>query len=475
MSISSEEEKIDVDSRIHAAETFYSMGLLTEALEAYQEILEEIQDLPADKRKLVEDKVESIGKEVKHMDENDKDVSDLSDKELNLIRQTLVTKGKGDVAQIISSGFALRELGLFNEALAEYEKLLATDHPKIKTALEMMECLLKTNPPEHAVLYLQEILAKNGVEAKEKASLNKKLGPELEKRGHLNLQQLFAKHAAEAEKKEGGQILQKRTGAPGAAAAPSDKKDLSDEKKSHLIAKKRGQKPETKETEAAPAKSPLPPPSSGSKYDYLIGEKLVDLEQLQKALAMSKKMKKSVEQVLIEQFAIDKEEIGKSLTAYSGCPFKSYDKDIPIPYELIGNLKKAFLLNDLWIPLKLEPGWRRDSGRRPQGPEQDGPYHRAGQGQEDRVFGGYQGGHRRVHQTLLRPEKARGQSPVHGGRRGLGRPHSGHHVRGGGGPGAFGRRDRGRILQQGGSIRGPGAGRRLPGQRFRYSHRNRPS
>ena len=354
MSISSEEEKIDVDSRIHAAETFYSMGLLTEALEAYQEILDEIPDLTADKRKLVEDKVESIGKEAKQMDEHDKDVSDLSDKELNLIRQTLVTKGKGDVAQIISSGFALRELGLFNEALAEYEKLLATDHPKIKTALEMMECLLKTNPPEHAVLYLQEILAKNGVEAKEKASLNKKLAPELEKRGHLNLQQLFAKHAAEAEKKEGGQILQKRTGAPG---APSNKKDLADEKKSHLIAKKRGPKPETQESAAGLAKEDtLPSPSSGSKYDYLIGEKLVDLEQLQKALAMSKKMKKSVEQVLIEQFAIDKEEIGKSLTAYSGCPFKSYDKDIPIPYELIGNLKKAFLLNDLWIPLS----WSQD-------------------------------------------------------------------------------------------------------------------
>ena len=39
-----------------------------------------------------------------------------------------------------------------------------------------------------------------------------------------------------------------------------------------------------------------------SRYDYLLRNKIVDTDQLQKALALSKKMRKSVESVLMEQF-----------------------------------------------------------------------------------------------------------------------------------------------------------------------------
>jgi hypothetical protein len=39
MDMSSEKDKINIDAKMHAAETFYSMGLLTEAIDAYNEIL----------------------------------------------------------------------------------------------------------------------------------------------------------------------------------------------------------------------------------------------------------------------------------------------------------------------------------------------------------------------------------------------------------------------------------------------------
>ena len=84
--------------------------------------------------------------------------------------------------------------------------------------------------------------------------------------------------------------------------------------------------------------------SSGSRYDYLLNMKLVTSEQLQKALALSKKARKSVEFVLIDQFKVKKEDVGKSLSLFYDCPFVSFDPKKDAPVELIANLKKAFLL-----------------------------------------------------------------------------------------------------------------------------------
>ncbi len=369
MSINLEKEKRDIDSKIYAAETFYSMGLLGEAMDAYQDILDTVPDLSDEVKKKVREKIESIKKEEKTWEE--KEVSDLSVKELKLIKKTLAGKGKGDISQVLNSGYALRELGLYKEALLEYEKLFSFEYPKIKTVIEMLECLFKVHPPAESVRKIQEIMDANGVRENEKNQINNMLALEMEKRGQKDLMQDLLKYRAG---KQDGILLQERTEPrkedAGAAGQGADSNKIN-----FLLASKREGKKEKKEpsqasSEAAPPSQPpgshepfeaspeAAPPSqtSGSRWDQLIEKKLVDIDQLQKALALSKKMKKSVELVLIEQFKIDKEELGKSLSAYSGCKFKEFDKDLPVPFELISNLKKAFLLNELWIPLS----WSRD-------------------------------------------------------------------------------------------------------------------
>jgi type II secretory ATPase GspE/PulE/Tfp pilus assembly ATPase PilB-like protein len=96
--------------------------------------------------------------------------------------------------------------------------------------------------------------------------------------------------------------------------------------------------------------------SSSSKYDYLLSSKLVTTNQLQEALAISKKINKSVGFVLIDRFKVKKEEVGKSLSLYYGCKFRSFDPEIQVPFELINKLKKSFLLYYIWVPL----GWDRN-------------------------------------------------------------------------------------------------------------------
>ena len=96
--------------------------------------------------------------------------------------------------------------------------------------------------------------------------------------------------------------------------------------------------------------------STKSKYDYLLRRNQVTTDQLQKAFALSKKMNKSVEFVLNSQYGISKADIGKSFSIYYGCPFREYDHSIAVPQELLGNLKQAFLINEGWVPL----AWDKD-------------------------------------------------------------------------------------------------------------------
>ncbi|MCK4829911.1 Flp pilus assembly complex ATPase component TadA, partial [bacterium] len=91
-------------------------------------------------------------------------------------------------------------------------------------------------------------------------------------------------------------------------------------------------------------------------YDYLLNQQMVSTKQLQKALVLSKKMKKSVEFILVEHFKINKDELGKSLSFFYGCPFKDYDFRMQTPVELINTLKRSFLLQDIWVPLS----WGKD-------------------------------------------------------------------------------------------------------------------
>ncbi len=43
--------------------------------------------------------------------------------------------------------------------------------------------------------------------------------------------------------------------------------------------------------------------------------------------------------------------MGKSLSLFYNCPFKSFNPELPVPAELISKLKRSFLLHYIWVPL----------------------------------------------------------------------------------------------------------------------------
>ncbi|SPD72032.1 Type II/IV secretion system protein [uncultured Desulfobacterium sp.] len=301
-----ENPMIDIDAKIKEADVYHSMGLIGEAIAIYEQILSSAPDIESDKQGEIKSRLEELEKKYVHIEtERSKQ---LSSEDLSYIKETLAIDE--DVTAVLDSAFAFKELGLFSEAASEYEKLLGLDYPVPEIVPDLVQCLIQTHTLQGVMEEVGRIIDQKELGDKEKAEARLLAGSELEKVGHNEEALKLYQSAKELDPMN------------------EEVKDKINFLMSSL--------------------------STGSKYDYLLNQEMMDTDQLKKALEMSKKVKKSVEFILIEHFNVKKEEMGKSLSLFYGCPFKGYTEEIPTPIELIGNLKESFLLHELWVPLSWD-------------------------------------------------------------------------------------------------------------------------
>ncbi|MBN1473984.1 MAG: Flp pilus assembly complex ATPase component TadA [Syntrophaceae bacterium] len=93
-----------------------------------------------------------------------------------------------------------------------------------------------------------------------------------------------------------------------------------------------------------------------SKYDYLIRQGCATQAQIDKATEEARERKELLENLLMQKYNISKEDIGTSLAEYYSCEYVTYNDKIPIPGDLLKNLKKPFLRREIWVPLERVDG-----------------------------------------------------------------------------------------------------------------------
>lgn len=91
-----------------------------------------------------------------------------------------------------------------------------------------------------------------------------------------------------------------------------------------------------------------------TKFDYFLENNILTQKELDKAIADARQRKEPIENILISELKISKQDIGKSLSQFYKTPFEDYNKNIPIPGELITGLKVPFMRNYVWVPLRTE-------------------------------------------------------------------------------------------------------------------------
>jgi len=301
-----EEMKIDIESRINEAEVCRSMGLFSDSLSIYEKILGNVSSQDAQTYEKIQKRIRLLKQEIDNLE--DSGPKGVSAKELNMLRERL--SNQGDVPAILDSATAFKEMGLHVEAIAEYAKLFKEDYPVNKVIFEITESLLKLHSPSKASDELAKLVEAQKLGNKEVCQALFIFGQEMEKRDHREVA-------------------------------------LDNYKAAHKLNPADAEIKKRQDSLAATF-------TTGSKYDYLLRKKLVTTDQLQQAFALAKKLNKSVEFVLIENNKISKQDIGKSFSLFYDTKFRDYDASFTVPVELLTNLKKAFLLNEYWVPMSWD-------------------------------------------------------------------------------------------------------------------------
>ena len=297
---------IDIDSKIIEAEACRSMQLLNDSLRIYEGVLADVPPQETAMHAKIENRIRLLKQEI--TDNENRRPDDDIDGEIDTIIGQL--PDQEDAEMIFDKASAFKEMGLHRKAVAEYTKLLHEDFQFERFVPELAECLLKLHAPQNAAAEIDRWVKNKNLENKDRARIKFLFGRELEKKDHREPALGLYRAAGELD--------------PADAEIKKSLESLS----------------------AAFA--------SGSRYDYLLGEGIVTTDKLQEAFVLSKKMSRSVEHVLIEQFHVKKEAIGKSFSLFYDCPFREYDPSFEVPVELLARLKKAFLLNEYWVPMSWE-------------------------------------------------------------------------------------------------------------------------
>jgi type II secretory ATPase GspE/PulE/Tfp pilus assembly ATPase PilB-like protein len=91
-----------------------------------------------------------------------------------------------------------------------------------------------------------------------------------------------------------------------------------------------------------------------TKFDLLVTNNRITQNELDQAIAESRKGVSDFESILIEKYKVPKIEIGKSLAQFHKCPYIEYSDRTLVDIELLKNLNVDYLKKNHWMPLKRD-------------------------------------------------------------------------------------------------------------------------
>jgi len=89
-----------------------------------------------------------------------------------------------------------------------------------------------------------------------------------------------------------------------------------------------------------------------TRFDYLITNNIISGKDLTEAMSRARKTKKSVESVLMSDFHVSKEDVGKSLSSFYKTRFIPYDERMVIPGTLLKGLRVSYLKSNVFVPVE---------------------------------------------------------------------------------------------------------------------------
>ena len=88
-----------------------------------------------------------------------------------------------------------------------------------------------------------------------------------------------------------------------------------------------------------------------TKFDFLLTNNIVSIADLMEAISRARKTGKPVESVLMSDFNVVKDDVGKSLSEFYMTRFIQYEEDMTAPSHLLKGLRVSYLKNNVFVPV----------------------------------------------------------------------------------------------------------------------------
>jgi len=290
------EQNPEVEARIREARLYAEQGLIEEARAIYEDVLKTFGDtLPPSLADDVKQKV----KELSGQEEKSK---------------PLGLEGSGDeFEKAYVNCLGLLEAGFYKQAIKELESLLGFGRNTGLVHAKIAEAYLRLDMPFDALEHLEKAALSKDLSGKERLDCLYLLSLTYEQTGSVV-------KAIEALK----EIVKID---PLFRNAAQHLKDLTQ------TARKFG------------------------RFYYLVKEGLLTEEQLEQAKEIARSVKKSIEEILLTRFGIDKASLGKSLAEYYRTEFVEFNElEVGTPPACIKGIKEHFFRSNNCIPIKEEKG-----------------------------------------------------------------------------------------------------------------------
>ncbi|MFZ6657321.1 ATPase, T2SS/T4P/T4SS family [Undibacterium sp. TJN19] len=95
----------------------------------------------------------------------------------------------------------------------------------------------------------------------------------------------------------------------------------------------------------------LPTTTPRTKFDFLVAEAIISAQDLELAVSSARKNLLDLEDVLTEEFHIERASLGQALSKYFNVPYEPFKTDRLIPVDLVKRLKRQYVEQSSWLPV----------------------------------------------------------------------------------------------------------------------------